>query len=233
MTMKLPDIIIAIDGYSSTGKSSFAKRIAAEYSFTYLDSGAMYRAVTLAAARRGLISASGEVDMDGLSKLLEGLDIHFEDKDGETRTYIGDKCVERNIRTLSVSNKVSYIAALPLVRDFVDGKLLEFGRKGRIVMDGRDIGTTVYPNAEVKIFMTADVEVRAQRRAAELAAKGEEADLEAVMKNLEERDYLDSHRETSPLVKAPDAIDLDNSHMTMDDQMVWFRELMAKKFNLS
>ncbi len=230
--MNLPDIIIAIDGYSSTGKSSFAKRIAAEYSFTYLDSGAMYRAVTLAASRKGLVSASGKVDEVGLAELLKSLDVHFEERGGESRTFIGDKCVEKNIRTLSVSNKVSYIAALPLVRDFVDGKLLEFGRKGRIVMDGRDIGTTVYPHAEVKIFMTADLEVRAQRRAAEMAAKGEEADLEAVMKNLEERDYLDSHRETSPLVKAPDAVELDNSHMTIDDQMVWFEKLVAERFGL-
>ncbi len=230
--MHIPDIIIAIDGYSSTGKSSFAKQIASEFSFLYLDSGALYRAVTLSAARRGLIAADGTILRPLLREMLRDLDVHFEDRGSGSRTYIGDRCVERNIRTLSVSNKVSYIAALPEVREFVDGKLREFGRRGRVVMDGRDIGTTVFPQAELKIFMTADVKVRAQRRAAEMAAKGEDVDMDAVLRNLEERDYIDSHRETSPLVKAADAVELDNSDMTPEDQMVWFRHLVAERFNL-
>ncbi len=231
--MHIPDIIIAIDGYSSTGKSSFAKQIAAEFSFLYLDSGALYRAVTLVAIRRGLIAADGGIDLPSLKTALRDLDVHFEDKGSGSKTYIGDKCVERSIRTMAVSAKVSHIAALPQVRDFVDGKLHEFGRRGRVVMDGRDIGTTVFPDAELKIFMTADVRVRAERRAAELAAKGETADIDAVMRNLEERDWMDSHRETSPLVKAADAIELDNSRMTPGDQMVWFRRIVAEKFNLT
>ncbi len=231
--MHLPDIIIAIDGYSSTGKSSFAKRIASEFSFLYLDSGALYRAVTLCAIRQGLISSSGQTDLPALMEMMDGLDVHFEDNGSGSRTYIGTKCVERNIRTMAVSGKVSHIAALPQVREFVDGRLRQFGLKKRVVMDGRDIGTTVFPNAELKIFMTADVRVRAERRAAELLAKGEQVDMDAVLRNLQERDYLDSHRETSPLVKAPDAVVLDNSHMTPDDQMVWFRQLAARKFNLT
>ena len=224
--MQIPDIIIAIDGYSSTGKSSFAKIIANEFSFLYLDSGALYRGVTLFAIENGLIKDDCTIDVPELEKALEDLDIHF----GEGGTYIGERCIEKEIRSLTVADKVSPIATVPQVRSYVDKKLREFGAKKRIVMDGRDIGTTVFPEAELKIFMTASSEIRAERRAAEMRAKGEEVSLEEVMKNLLERDYIDSHRETSPLTQAADAIVLDNSYMTMADQMVWLKGIMAERF---
>ena len=224
--MQIPDIIIAIDGYSSTGKSSFAKIIANEFSFLYLDSGALYRGVTLFAIENGFINDECVIDVPGLKQALADLDLHF----GAQGTYIGDRCIEKEIRSLAIADKVSPIATVPQVRDFVDRKLREFGKKKRIVMDGRDIGTTVFPDAELKIFMTATPEIRAERRAAEMRAKGEDVKIEDVMKNLLERDYIDSHRETSPLSKADDAIVLDNTDMTMADQMVWLKEIMAERF---
>ena len=224
--MQIPDIIIAIDGYSSTGKSSFAKIVANEFSFLYLDSGALYRGVTLFAIENGFITADCIIDVPGLDKALESLDLHF----GTEGTYIGDRCIEQEIRSLAVADKVSPIATVAEVRDFVDRKLREFGKKKRIVMDGRDIGTTVFPEAEIKIFMTADPMIRAERRAAEMRAKGEEVSLEEVLKNLQERDYIDSHREVSPLSQAEDAIVLDNSHMTIDDQVVWLKNIISERF---
>lgn len=224
--MHIPDIIIAIDGYSSTGKSSFAKIIANEFSFLYLDSGALYRGVTLFAIENGYISDDNTIDIEALTQAMKDLDLHF----GEGGTYIGERCVEKAIRSLAVAGKVSPIATVPQVRNFVDMKLREFGKKKRIVMDGRDIGTTVFPDAELKIFMTADPMVRAERRAAEMEAKGDKVDIQDVLKNLQERDYIDSHREVSPLTQAEDAIVLDNSHMTMDDQMVWIRNIIAERF---
>ena len=226
INMQVPDIIIAIDGYSSTGKSSFAKIVANEFSFLYLDSGALYRAVTLFAMENGYIDDDCAIDVPGLDKALDGLDIHF----GEGGTYIGERCIEEEIRSLAIADKVSPIATVPEVRDFVDKKLREFGKKKRIVMDGRDIGTTVFPDAELKIFMTASAQIRAERRAAEMRAKGDDITIEDVKKNLLERDYIDSHRETSPLSKAEDAIVLDNSDMTMADQMVWLKGIMAERF---
>lgn len=230
--MQIPDIIIAIDGYSSTGKSSFARLIAKELSFLYLDSGALYRAVALYAIENGFIFPSGEIDKERLLRSLEKLDLHFEDKGEGSRTYIGERCVEKSIRTLAVSDKVSPISAIPAVRQFVDMKLREFGQKRRVVMDGRDIGTTVFPDAELKIFMTADPLVRARRRAAELKAKGEKADINVVLNNLRERDYIDSHRAISPLAKADDAIVLDNSDMTIPEQMEWVMNILREKFNV-
>ena len=224
--MQVPDIIIAIDGYSSTGKSSFAKIIANEFSFLYLDSGALYRGVTLFAIENGFISEDNTIDIPALDKALENLDLHF----GKEGTYIGDRCIEKEIRSLAVASKVSPIATVAEVRAFVDRKLREFGKNKRIVMDGRDIGTTVFPDAELKIFMTADPLVRARRRAAEMEAKGDKTDLQDVLKNLQERDYIDSHREVSPLTQAKDAIVLDNSEMTMDDQMDWIRKIIAERF---
>ena len=224
--MQVPDIIIAIDGYSSTGKSSFAKIIAKEFSFLYLDSGALYRGVTLFAIENGFISDDCTIDVPGLDKAMEELDLHF----GEGGTYIGERCIEKEIRSLEVAGKVSPIATVAEVRNFVDMKLREFGKKRRVVMDGRDIGTTVFPDAELKIFMTADPMIRAERRAAEMRAKGDDVKIEDVLKNLQERDYIDSHREVSPLTQAEDAIVLDNSHMTMDDQMVWIRKVISERF---
>ena len=224
--MQVPDIIIAIDGYSSTGKSSFAKIIAKEFSFLYLDSGALYRGVTLFAIENGFISDDCTIDVPGLDTAMAELDLHF----GEGGTYIGERCIEKEIRSLEVAGKVSPIATVAEVRNFVDMKLREFGKKRRVVMDGRDIGTTVFPDAELKIFMTADPMIRAERRAAEMSAKGDNVNIEDVLKNLQERDYIDSHREVSPLTQAADAIVLDNSHMTMDDQMVWIRKVISERF---
>lgn len=224
--MHIPDIIIAVDGYSSTGKSSFAKAIAKEFSFTYLDSGALYRGVTLFAMENGFIDEDCLIDEKGLETALNNLDIHF----GEGGTYMGDRLIEKEIRSLEVASKVSPIATVPQVRAYVDRKLREEGQHKRVVMDGRDIGTTVFPEAELKIFMTADPLVRAERRAAEMRAKGEDVSIEKVLKNLQERDYIDSHRETSPLSKADDAVVLDNSYMTPDDQMQWLKKVMAERF---
>lgn len=224
--MQIPDIIIAIDGYSSTGKSSFAKIIAKEFGFLYLDSGALYRGVTLFAIENGYIDDNCNIDVPGLKTAMEGLDLHF----GAEGTYISDRCIEKEIRSLAVAGKVSPIATVPEVRNFVDRKLREFGKDKRVVMDGRDIGTTVFPDAELKLFMTADPMIRAQRRAAEMEAKGDKTDIAEVLKNLQERDYIDSHREASPLTQAEDAIVLDNSHMTMDEQLVWLKGIISERF---
>ena len=224
--MQIPDIIIAIDGCSSTGKSSFAKIIANEFSFLYLDSGALFRGVTLFAMENGYITDDNTINMPELFEGLAGLDLHF----GEKGTYIGDRCIEEEIRSLAVAGKVSPIATLAQVREYVDRKLREFGKNKRVVMDGRDIGTTVFPEAELKIFMTANPQVRAQRRADEMRAKGLDVDLQEVMDNLLERDRIDSTREVSPLTQAPDAIVLDNSYMTMEQQLEWLKKLISEKF---
>lgn len=224
--MQIPDIIIAIDGCSSTGKSSFAKIIANEFSFLYLDSGALYRGVTLFAMENGHIVDDNTINMPALQEGLAKLDLHF----GEMGTYIGDRCIEKEIRSLAVAGKVSPIAAVPQVRDFVDNKLREFGKSKRVVMDGRDIGTTVFPDAELKIFMTADPMVRAQRRADEMRSKGLDVDIQEVLENLTERDHIDSTRKVSPLTQAPDAIVLDNSYMTMEQQLDWLKQLIHEKF---
>ena len=230
-TMHIPDIIIAIDGYSSTGKSSFAKLIAKEFGFMYLDSGALYRGVTLYAIEHSMIGDDNVADEAALEQALPGIDLHFVQEDGECRTYMGDRCIEKEIRSLAVSRKVSPISALAPVREYVDRKLRELGSRKRVVIDGRDIGSTVFPDAELKIFMTADPEVRAMRRLKEMQAKGEDVKFEDVLENVRERDYIDSHRKVSPLTRAEDAIVLDNSRMTLDDQMEWIRRLVAEKFS--
>ena len=211
--MNIPDIIIAIDGYSSTGKSSFAKIIANEFSFLYLDSGALYRGVTLFAIENGFIADDNTIAVPELTAALENLDLHF----GEKGTYIGERCIEDEIRGLGVAGKVSPIATVPEVRNFVDRKLREFGAAKRVVMDGRDIGTVVLPNAQVKVYLTASVEVRAKRRYDELIAKGQEADLEKIKKDIEERDYRDMNREIAPLRQAEDAVLVDSSYLTIEE----------------
>lgn len=226
--MTVPDIIIAVDGYSSTGKSTFAKKVAKEFGFLYLDSGALYRAVTLFAQEENLIRKDNHIS-SLLQDELRNLDVHF---GADGKTFIADRCVEKQIRTMEVSNQVSPVAAVPYVRDFVDRKLHEMAANGRVVMDGRDIGTTVFPDAQLKIFMTADVDVRTQRRFDELKAKGEDPDFEEVKKNLLERDYIDSHRDVSPLVRAKDAFLMDNSHMTMEEELVWAMGVIQGKFNI-
>lgn len=227
----IPDIIIAVDGYSSTGKSTFAKLIAKEFSFLYLDSGAMYRGVTLAGMEAGLI-AEGKIDEERLVGILDGLDLHFRQEEGTTLLYLGERCIEREIRGWDVSQYVSPVSAIPLVRNYVDERLHSFSEGGRVIMDGRDIGTTVFPNAEVKIFMTADPNVRAQRRYDELVAKGETTTLEEVLENLRDRDYRDSHREVSPLRQADDAFVMDNTHMTLHEEVVWMLGLLQGRFGL-
>ena len=230
--MKIPDIIIAVDGFSSTGKSSFAKMVAKEFSFLYLDSGAMYRGVTLFAMESGWIDAEGKIDEKALEAALPALDLHFEQVDGQTKLFSGKRCVEAEIRTLEVSSHVSPVSAIPFVRSWVDERLHAFSEGGRVIMDGRDIGTTVFPNAELKIFMTADEQVRAQRRYDEMVAKGETPLLEDVLKNLRERDYIDSHRETSPLRQAEDAYVMDNTHMSFHEELVWVLGVIQGKFGI-
>lgn len=230
-TMQVPDIIIAIDGYSSTGKSSFAKLIAETFSFLYLDSGAIYRGVTLFSLENGFINKD-KIETERLKRALEDLDIHFEYSDRKSQTYMGTRCIEKEIRTLEVSGSVSPISTLPFVRDYVDERLKSFGKKGRVVMDGRDIGTAVFPDAQVKIFMTAAYDIRAQRRFEEMKAKGESPEIEEVLKNLKERDYIDSHREMNPLTKASDAFVLDNSNMSLNDELLWFKGLLQGKFGI-
>ena len=229
--MQIPDIIIAVDGYSSTGKSTFAKLVAEEFSFLYLDSGALYRAVTLFAQENGLISKDNVIDEAGLREALPSLDLHF-GKPGEGGPYIGERNVEKEIRTMEVSSQVSPISTVPFVRNFVDERLHRASEGGRVIMDGRDIGTTVFPDAELKIFMVADTDVRAKRRYDELLSKGENPDYEEVKKNLLERDYIDSHREVSPLSRAEDAFEMDNSDMTLYEEVVWLKGLIQGRFGI-
>ena len=229
--MTIPDIIIAIDGYSSTGKSTFAKLVASEFGFLYLDSGAMYRGVTLAGLEAGVI-ADGKIDEEALLPVMAPLELHFQREDGATKLFLGERCIEKEIRGWEVSQYVSPVSAIPQVRAWVDDKLHKFSEGGRVIMDGRDIGTTVFPNAELKIFMTADPAVRAQRRYDELLLKGEKTTLEEVKANLKDRDYRDSHRPTSPLRQAPDAFVLDNTHMNLHEELVWMLGLLQGKFGL-
>ena len=228
----IPDIIIAVDGYSSTGKSTFAKMVASEFGFLYLDSGALYRGVTFHCLEEGLIGKDGKIDEDRLKASIDLLDLHFRRTEGFTRLFLGERCIESEIRTLEVSSYVSPVSAIPFVRQYVDGRLHTFSEGGRVIMDGRDIGTTVFPHAQVKIFMTADEQVRARRRYDELVAKGQTASLEEVLANLKERDYIDSHRETSPLRQALDAYVMDNTHMTLHEELVWMLGLLQGKFGI-
>lgn len=228
--METPKIIIAIDGYSSTGKSTFAKLVAAKLGFVYIDTGALYRAVTLSAINHRVISENNTIDLVSLENLLKNIHVEFRTtgENGRSETYLDGVNVEKEIRRLDISNKVSHIAAVPQVRQFVDAMLKVYGEKKGVVMDGRDIGTAVFPNAELKIFMTADPKIRAERRLKEMVEKGENPNPEDVLKNLLERDYLDTHREVAPLTQAPDAVLLDNSYMTLDEQMEWIINLLRK-----
>lgn len=226
--MNIPDITIAIDGYSSTGKSSFAKLIARKFSFQYLDSGALYRAVTLFAQERGLITRDDDI-LPELESALGSLEVHF---GPDCRTYIGERCVEKEIRSMKVSSQVSPIATVPYVREWVDACLHRLAAGGRVVMDGRDIGTSVFPDAELKVFMTASAEVRARRRFDEMADRGGKPVYEEVLANIQERDYIDSHREASPLRRADDAFGLDNSHMSLDEELAWITGLIQGKFGI-
>ena len=215
-------ITIAIDGFSSCGKSTMAKDLAKEIGYIYIDSGAMYRAVTLYCLQQGLFHDK-QVDEKRLADAIPTIQISFtlNPQTGRPDTYLNGENVEQRIRTMEVSSHVSIVAALPFVREAMVKQQQEMGKAKGIVMDGRDIGTTVFPDAELKIFVTASPEIRAQRRYDELKAKGEVADFEAILKNVKQRDYIDQNRETSPLRQAEDALLLDNSHLTIAEQKEW------------
>lgn len=223
-------ITIAIDGHSSCGKSTMAKDLARRIGYVYIDTGAMYRAVTLFAMRHNLI-ANGQVDAAKLQEEMGNIHISLRLNPETQRpdTYLNGECVEREIRTMEVSRHVSLIAALPFVRSAMVEMQREMGKEKGVVMDGRDIGTVVFPHAELKIFVTASAEVRAQRRYDELTAKGEKCNYEEILENVKERDHIDSTRETSPLRQAEDAIVLDNTHMTIPEQENWLMEEYKKR----
>lgn len=225
-------IIIAVDGFSSCGKSTFAKAIAARLGYIFIDTGAMYRAVTLYALSHGAIR-SGIVDEEAVIKLLPEISItfRFNPQRGASDIYVNGDLVEGKIRTIEVSNCVSPVSAIPEVRQKLVAMQQEMGRNRGVVMDGRDIGTVVFPDAELKLFMTADPAVRAQRRYKELQEKGMPVSLEEIERNVRERDKADMSRAVSPLRQAEDAIVLDNSHMTVEEQMEWFLKKFAEVTN--
>ena len=224
-----PPLIIAIDGFSSCGKSSFAKAIAQKMAYAYIDTGAMYRAVTLFALQNNLIQ-NGTIALSELNSRLDDIHISFRrnTETGENETFLNGKCVERDIRTITVSEAVSEISAIKEVRQKLVSLQQTMGKDKAIVMDGRDIGTNVFPDADIKIFMTASPEIRTKRRYDELIQKGMSASWDEIFQNLAKRDHIDQTREESPLRQAPNAIVLDNSYMTPEEQMVWFNSIIQK-----
>ena len=224
-------ITIAIDGHSSCGKSTMAKDLARRVGYIYVDTGAMYRSVTLYALRNGLFNEDGSIKTCELEQQMPQIRITFQlnPETGRPDTYLNGECVEQTIRSLEVSNHVSPIAALPFVRTAMVAQQQAMGQDGGIVMDGRDIGTVVFPHAELKVFVTALAEVRAQRRYDELQQKGMPADYDEILRNVQERDYIDSHREVSPLRQADDALLLDNSHMTIPEQNEWLMQRFLER----
>lgn len=222
-------IIIAIDGYSSSGKSTMARELARKIGYIYVDSGAMYRAVTLYAIEHGLVK-EGKIDKEGLVKALPGIEITFSPAgtDGVQHTLLNGRDVEREIRDMEVSRLVSPVAEIPEVRERLVRMQQALGEKKGIVMDGRDIGTTVFPDAEMKVFVNASAEERARRRQKEMAEKGEQVDYDTVLANIKSRDHIDSTREVSPLRKAADAHELDNGEMTREEQSEWLLGLYKK-----
>ena len=227
-----PKLIIAIDGYSSCGKSTFAKSIAGELGYIYIDSGAMYRAVTLYCLENNIIK-NNSIDIPLLSSSLNNISLSFKlNKQSGTSEIVLNNCVPgEKIRTLQVSENVSAVSSISEVREKMVSLQRKLGKNKAIVMDGRDIGTVVFPHADIKIFMIADPHVRALRRYNEMICKGMDADLEKIEKNINDRDQRDTTREDSPLKKADDAILLDNTHMTPAEQMVWFRGVLEKRKN--
>ena len=218
-------ICVAIDGFSSCGKSTMAKNLAKAVHYTYIDSGAMYRAVTFFALQQGLFNQN-KINEEALQKIIHTIDISFQAHPvtGQSETFLNGKNVENEIRSMEVSNRVSPVAALSFVRRVLVVKQQELGKGKAFVMDGRDIGTVVFPEAELKIFVMASAEIRAQRRVDELRAKGLEVSFEEVLANVRQRDHIDSTRQDSPLRKADDAIELDNSNLTIDEQQEWLLE---------
>ena len=228
-------IIVAIDGHSSCGKSTMAKSLAAQVGYIYVDTGAMYRAVTLFAMRLGLFDAQGQPDAARLEALVPKIEVSFR-LDPDTHlplVCLNGEVVEEEVRTLEVSSHVSAIAALPFVREALTRQQQRMGEGKGIVMDGRDIGTVVFPQAELKVFVTASAEVRAQRRFLELTAKGQAVAFEDILRNVQERDYIDSHREVAPLRQADDALVLDNSEMTREEQMQWLLDRFEERTGAS
>lgn len=220
-------IIIAIDGYSSSGKSSMARQLAANIGYRYVDSGAMYRAVTLYAMRLGMVDPDGSVDAAALEAALPDIHVDFNVADGRQSTTLNGEDVEAEIRSLPVSQNVSAVSAIPAVRRYLVGQQQALGRSKGIVMDGRDIGTTVFPDAELKIFVNASAATRAERRVKELQAKGQAVTYDEVLANVRQRDHLDETRSESPLRRAEDAVVIDNSAMSIDEQ----NALLLKLFN--
>ena len=225
-------ITIAIDGFSSCGKSTMAKDLAREVGYIYIDSGAMYRAVTLYSIENGIFDGD-VIDTEKLKKAIKDIQISFRPnpETGRPDTYLNGVNVENKLRTMGVSSKVSPISALDFVREAMVAQQQAMGKEKGIVMDGRDIGTTVFPDAELKIFVTATPEIRAQRRFDELKAKGQEGSFEEILENVKQRDYIDQHREVSPLRKADDALLLDNSNLSIEQQKEWLSEQFGKIVN--
>ena len=225
-------ITIAIDGHSSCGKSTMAKELARRLGYIYVDTGAMYRSVTLYALRHGLIVDDGTVNALALEREMPNIHVTFTlNEEGKPEACLNGENVEKEIRSLEVSSHVSPVAALPFVRTAMVTQQQLMGQGGGLVMDGRDIGTVVFPNAELKFFVTASAEVRAQRRYDELQQKGMPADYADILKNVQERDYIDSHREVAPLRQADDALLLDNSHMTIPEQNEWLMQRVEERIN--
>lgn len=222
-------LIIAIDGYSSCGKSTFAKVIASKLNYIYIDTGAMYRAITLYALKNNIIN-SGFFEKEKLIRALPSLTVSFRDNsmEGKNEVELNGEVVENDIRSLQVSQFVSQVSAVKEVRIKMADLQREMGKKGGVVLDGRDIGTVIFPNADIKIFMTADPKVRAQRRYDELIAKGDKVSFEEIYENVVQRDKQDTSREESPLTQATDALVLDNSYLTPEQQMDWFLDLLKK-----
>lgn len=227
-------ITIAIDGLSSCGKSTMAKGLAKEIGYTYIDSGAMYRAVTLYCLEKSLFNSDGSVNSEELKKRINDISVSFSLNKStfKPETYLNGKNVEAKIRTMEVSSKVSLVAALGFVREALVKQQQELGEEKGVVMDGRDIGTIVFPDAELKVFVTASAEIRAKRRYDELMAKGQNVSYEEILRNVEERDKIDQSRKVSPLRRASDAIMLDNSNMTIEEQKEWLKKEYQKAVNV-
>lgn len=225
------DLIIAIDGHSSGGKSSFAKTIAKKLGITYIDSGAMYRAVTLYAMENNLIR-DNIIEKQELVRQIDSISIQviFNPVTAKYETWMNGNNIEDDIRTVAVSGYVSPVSKIRKVREALVDQQREMARDKGVVMDGRDIGTVVFPDADIKIYLTAKAEIRAQRRYDELKEKGMEVSYDEILENIMDRDHQDSTRDISPLKKAEDAVELDNSSMTPEEQMIWFMDLLEKKF---
>lgn len=223
-------IIVAIDGFSSCGKSTIAKKLAKTVGYAFVDTGAMYRCVTLYALRNSII-ANGKIDEEKLASEMPNIHICFKNIEGENRVFLNGEDVSHEIRTMPVSSNVSAVSAIRFVRQAMVSLQQKMGQQKGIVMDGRDIGTVVFPNAELKIFVTASLEVKANRRFKELVEKGEKVTYEEVVQNVKQRDYDDQHRKESPLRKAEDAIELDNSYMTFEEQDAWVLQRFKEALN--